>query len=638
MAVKAYYGGILRGTAAERASYVTTNLPHATLFVETDTANIYDWDSSGSAWRQKGGGVVTNPQQPYTWLIYKSGSDYKAKDGFDGSVPVSNSNLNTVWDYVKVHFNDSGAPDVSRGGSIVFSRGIFEFTTMPSSIDSTWDDNGFFQVSGQGNGSTRILFQPGSSQDHIFEVKDKGFCSIRNLNLIANANVANIIKINMPNAFIGGSFNFLTDLFINKTDSVNSENDQHGITLFSGTGTSDTFFTTMANIYTRFIDHGIEIQGAAAPTAQNNNGQSLQNITCWFAHKAITLGQRTLLCNINDVKHQCNSTHGDYTVGILEGALYNNVSNIWSDTMTKAGSSTILIKANAKYNAINNVTNNSGAPLCDNSGNITNRYTNIIGFGTPNNRGRARIGKWQAGSEITSTIASPTNDVDALKTAVDALIARTNATISGGTGLFGLASIGIPATPIYNTSEGKAFDFTPATAVDSYSGLYGPAHITSRAMNPMLYVRFLGHSQNLRLFILFTADTTPPLAVTNVLTNTYKANTACFGLMVPFVANVSQNWKCIRKATGVGTPTVTDILDSAGSAILADNTSMHELWIQGDNSNSRWLISLDGNTPMQFTSDIPVTNDPLSLLLVSGFAQASGKPLRIWDIELRCFT
>lgn len=75
-------GNLLVGTSTERIAHSTTNLLVNTRFLENDTERIARWN--GTAWIFAESFVGS-----YTWLVYKSGTTYRAKSGVNGYVPVA---------------------------------------------------------------------------------------------------------------------------------------------------------------------------------------------------------------------------------------------------------------------------------------------------------------------------------------------------------------------------------------------------------------------------------------------------------------------------------------------------------------------------------------------------------------------
>jgi hypothetical protein len=125
MVLKYTVGGIIRGTVAEKST-VNANVPLNTLYIETDTDKIYRYAGS-SVWNElTSSGDPINPISQ--WIVYKSGSNYKAKNGTTGLTPYTGTNLKTdVWNNIKsnpasrtrIHFlNNTDPYDIPSGQTL----------------------------------------------------------------------------------------------------------------------------------------------------------------------------------------------------------------------------------------------------------------------------------------------------------------------------------------------------------------------------------------------------------------------------------------------------------------------------------------------------------------------------------------
>jgi putative transposase len=112
-------------TAGERP----TGVPVQSTLLEVPTRLLFIYN--GTTWDLSESAI-----SPYTWLIYKQGSNYKAKNGYLGYSPTNgiSESLNTTWSYIAQNFGIGGAPDISQGGRIILGSGIFTFTTLPDSL------------------------------------------------------------------------------------------------------------------------------------------------------------------------------------------------------------------------------------------------------------------------------------------------------------------------------------------------------------------------------------------------------------------------------------------------------------------------------------------------------------------------
>ena len=99
-------------------------------FAETDTGNQFR--NNGNAWASYGGGDVAGLPM---WIVYKSGSTYKAKNGVTGLTPYSGTNLVTdVWNNIvnnpasknHIHFLN-GTYDVPSGSTLTLTGSNLDY-------------------------------------------------------------------------------------------------------------------------------------------------------------------------------------------------------------------------------------------------------------------------------------------------------------------------------------------------------------------------------------------------------------------------------------------------------------------------------------------------------------------------------
>ncbi len=140
-----YIGGIIRGTAAERTAYTTTNLRAGWLWVETDTLLIYYWNAT--AWFPIPGRATGN-----TFFITKIGSTY-----FVSGPTGVHSGTNSV---TEIQWAIDNVP--SDGGMIKLAPNTTFDLGSPAANGLTITQSGTKRVNFMGSGHSTVIQYTGT--------------------------------------------------------------------------------------------------------------------------------------------------------------------------------------------------------------------------------------------------------------------------------------------------------------------------------------------------------------------------------------------------------------------------------------------------------------------------------------------
>jgi len=170
-------------------------------------------------------------------------------------------------------------------------------------------------------------------------------------------------------------------------------------------------------------------------------------------------------------------------------------------------------------------------------------------------------------------------------------------------GIWGVGGIGLTtAATITNATDGRCVSYTTASgSAGAQSGWKVTVAQTFRALHPRsyFYFRMNGTVTHLRTFIGHTSGLTGGTTNLDISGDDPLLNKS--GIMLGSKDNDSV-WTIAHNG-GTGS-TVFDTITAVTATI---DTNWHSVEIYGDDANSQWLFSFDGNIPQAVTTSIPTT-------------------------------
>lgn len=599
-----------------------------------------------------GGGTLTDPQSGYTWLIYKNASgDYKAKNGFTGTVPSggSSTSMDTLWDWLKANYIQSGEP-IGRG-LIQFYKGTFTFTATggAAAIDSTgWGTNtgaGPF-IRGMKR-DTKLVFTPSAATNSALTIDNQTDSGFADFDIAINSNVTNAIKVTANTAGEGAQRTLIENIKIRRSESDGPVvTGQRGIYMITPVYTigGNVFFTTIRRVTTRFMDTGIELAG----TADFNNTHAINIDDCgfWGSRRGINMGDRCSQNFISKILVQDVQPPPNDTIPIVEYAVrlgvqsrFNFVYNISADVVRGAGSCMVLLEDQSDYNKISGIINSGVAPsILDYSGRANNEYTNIISVG--GNTYRSKEGRWQGGAYFTGV--------------TDGTAGLTGAYMYGGSGLLS----GPFAAPT-GTQEGYVATANTHVFMDATEGI--STRITTKGTpvagdNVGLKTRFpiTSRSANFRLYFRFrintakgaTSDHRAWFGLWNNDGDVTSSNTwlpGIHGIGIGYDSttttggsNRGATWHIVHNDATAGQTLFDEITTGTPPVgITNNNTIVHQCIIQSEETPTpRFLVNMDGGTLTSLTTGIPGSTIPLRLALGIEITSGTAHSIDIFDIRI----
>jgi hypothetical protein len=154
------------------------------------------------------------------------------------------------------------------------------------------------------------------------------------------------------------------------------------------------------------------------------------------------------------------------------------------------------------------------------------------------------------------------------------------------------------------------------------AGWIGLGNMATRSMNPRLYCEFklLAATGNQRVFIGFQSNTTAaggsddPL---NALEGFY------FGCI-----STDSVWKILSNDSAGAT------VSTAVTAVTTIDTAVHKVWVVGDEANTRFGISIDGNAYQYVSTNIPASTTALTPHVEIEASSANSKELDVLGLIL----
>jgi len=142
MVVEQWLGKIWRGDALDPKPTGAKVIP-GSVYIQQNTGIVEVFDGSTLSWKVVSGDTLVMA----TWILYKAGTLYKAKNTATGQVEFSNTNLKTVWDSIK-----SNPGPRSR----IHFVGDLEPYDIPASATLDVPPGQHYTVTGDGPHNTRI--------------------------------------------------------------------------------------------------------------------------------------------------------------------------------------------------------------------------------------------------------------------------------------------------------------------------------------------------------------------------------------------------------------------------------------------------------------------------------------------------
>ena len=397
-----------------------TNVPTHTKAVENNTDDIYRFN--GTTWvlfiandktetltnktiSGSANTVTVDVVNHYSWLVYKAGSNFKAKSGYTGAVPAGaiSTSLDTVLAYVKANFIQSGEDTTGLGGILQFQKGTYPITSTSGLVlDDNWGNSvGGLIVQGTRNG-TVLQFTPASAATNGITIEKTRDAHLRDLAIEINNNVVNAIKIEAITAdTLGTTLKGLR--ILNATTAPPSVfAGQTGILLQTDNNTPIKALhnTVFDDIYIRGLDTAIDAKTLSTAN-KNTSFLNMTNIKLWKVTNGININDYSHSNRIAGVQHQDVGGIANYTISLGHQSDYCQVSDIQTDALTKTGAAAVILNGDARFNKVQNVINTGGTGVLDFSGNSLNEIINVSGIGVPNIHGRSRSGML-AGNSIST--------------------------------------------------------------------------------------------------------------------------------------------------------------------------------------------------------------------------------------------
>lgn len=582
-----------------------------------------DWDSMVN--------TLNFSHQPYTYLVYKEGSNFVAKkDNWD--VSSTNSDALTVLQYAV----DNAA---TRRGLVLIKgeKGKWYNLTGPLSlVDKNVTLKGLYNP-----GSISTAAVEGSSDDYGGVVFKKNFAtteplidqrntvwtknSIENISVIGNSTASDFgIRVNdgrekqtlMSNVWVTG---FDTGVELKKTWYANFYNlnvyscTTTGLTCAGSTGSGDPVNTLVflggriaANPvnFKMESNSGGDVQfhstilettvSTAVHSVQIESGANMVTFySCSFETAFTGSNPVVIYDNGNNNRYiSCRfDSFVDYTpINFRSSAKNNMVSHCIFQANTAGKVGTILLDSGSintgLYFNSNSVNTVGSTILTDNSGGSYNALGNVgllggsnltrftasvfpsKGYSTMANNGRM-WGYWFVAAGATGT----------------GLL--TSLTLTG-------AAIGF--TTFAAADGGKGGKFTPAASSGAQCAIGTATSITCPQFNPRVKMKFrLDNNADTRMFMGFNNTG-------GVKTGDDPLN-ASPGIMFGKIATATNsNFLIMHNDTSGAT-----VLDTVAAA---DN-SIHQIELRADNANSKWWWSFDNGAETGITADIPAATSGL---------------------------
>jgi hypothetical protein len=626
MAIKYRGDGIYTCLVADTKP--TIGITTGSTLLETDTLRPFYFDGTG--WKSPESFINAR-----TWTIYKQGTNYKAKNEYLGYSPTTgiSPDLHTTWAYIASNFDTAGDPtDTDAGGSVEFAKGLYTFTQAPAIMDNTWSAASQpIHIRGQGMYATKIRVLPASAIDTAFEIKSLSHGSIKDLWLDINNNVTNAVKLNADTA--DAANNVLRDLYITNINNSSAPlSGQRGIYLVNDSDNFSLFFNLFDTIYMRFMHHGIDTTGCVG---LNNTSYLIRNIKMWEAEYGITLkggaAGRSLQSQITNIWHQCSATNGLYTVKIEDANIadtttrsrYHIIDGVIADNNLKAGNWVVIVGKGASHCRVDNVnaSGNTDRLLLDRSGNATNQFSNCDNYPTSRQRGSVNFTSHILSNPAMTTVTAPPGG------------STVNIPQITGHGLFaaGLIHEVVGTGSIINTNlsvaNGKVLSLTTGTgAVPNQSALRSPIWVAAREFAPKLVVRF--HCSAIaaqRWFIGLTEH--------DAIAPSDDAYITAQAVVAICQRSTDTQFQLLYNDT-IGAPNFIPMKDSSNANINVD-TTVHVFWVFMDAIENKLYASLDGNTPIEITSDFPdAGNMPLKFFASMEGTTTTSKTLNLYKVDL----
>jgi hypothetical protein len=511
-----------------------------------------------------------------TWYIYKSGTNFKAKSGYLGTVVYTNTSLDTLWSNLMAGLDADNYGQTAVGATIEFARGSFPFTGAEATISQATTGSHNIQVRGQGYG-TKISFTNGSAQLSGFHISSTQKTVIQNLRIQCSDNITNFIRVN------GSSRCILRDLWLDKDSAVRTAS-QVGILIDN---ISTTYYTFIDRVHFQYLD--LAIRAAGVPNA---NGTWVVNCDMINTDKGIEINSAENI--INNIKFQASGSYGAYVVKLVgANAQINLVDNIWTDAMT-AGDA-IILTSGANRNHIGSNISNSGGKTRTIS-NLSGDRTNVILCSN------GWISVPDTNTEIDTLATLLNTTANPLATNAKKVGVWYGGPAAGGAFFGLLGNIGVTGTPgtTATTADGAGTSYATGTTPGNNAGWLQSRSMVTRALNPYFAFRFklsaADATPTQRVYIGWQVSVTAPGGDDPL--------NATQGFLFGQATTTNNNWVIMRNDGVSGT-----VIASTGTAF---NTSVHTIELVGDATNSRFGYSLDGGAFTYYTTDIPLADQALT--------------------------
>jgi hypothetical protein len=332
---------------------------------------------------------------PHTFTIYHEGSNIIVRNNITGTKQsFSNTDIAPALEWAANNIVNVGTgQDAHFGGSIFIKKGRYQLITECSiGIDDTTRHG--IGLYGEGRGTT-IEMSPAGALTNGFLVEMMSF-EMYNINIIANANVTNLIQIynNQTDSGWRSDFIVLDHVYFfgpNANYGMGSGtpiSGQKGIYVSTGMGppVQASFFSEVTGCKFYGLDHGIHLTGA------NSNAWNIHDNDVQLCRIGVEIsgsaGQNIIdgmwiqgTYAVGTTGIYLNTTGGNNIVDNINGELGKTDDGTAPPTGTSVNCETILIASGVSNQKIGrNITNSyhglvdfpNAITIRDNSGNFTN--------------------------------------------------------------------------------------------------------------------------------------------------------------------------------------------------------------------------------------------------------------------------
>lgn len=631
--------GIYRGLQADTKP---TNAVQQAIAIELDTRKTYYYQSGTWTEQAGGAGAATDPQAPYTWLIYKAGSNYKAKNGYLGTVPITDDSMDDIWAYLRANFNlageqthllSEGGSNSGAGGSIVFGRGVFTFTNEML-VDPTMTGGARAPaIYAQSKGGTTLRFIASAPLTSAIHIKSMVEPVLKDLDIWVNDSnvITNIIHVDaMTAASAGGLFeNIRIFKTINNPLYPGTESNPYKLNYFptplpptgqrafylqqGGDNSTNTMhFAEFKKILIKDTDIGFESVGIG-----NNSFMKFDGIYLWHCKqgfKGDSEFKQSFLTNFIYQAGQAGA-YGDYCISLSGPS--NCISNVTTDVI-EPPYATVILQPGATQNRISNIVNSGLAPdILDLSGNITNMYevcNTSNGLSQPSRE--SRRGEWLATQCQMPPTTSPHSAADgALINGFDVFKNSTAWTIG--------------EDAVTTNLIGKAVTFqSPAVG---WIGLRSVKALVKRRWNPTFTAKWqCSGTTNTRFFIGFAGTQFTDSVLPGSDDTPIPDNTAAIGIGK---GTATGFYKIIQGDTLTTAPAPQDIKNNANASVASD-VNAHRVWIHLNEAKATAYIALDNHKSNVVTTQIPDTDNAMYIVAFVESPTGSAKTLTLGKMTL----